>query len=287
MDFRIQLDKLLGNILKGRDVFVNFEGAISLTRDWSKRFPCRYDLVIGIPRTGLMIAGMIADQFAIPLSTPDILPAFWKPPTMPMRELKHILIVEDSTTRTTHLRSAKLEVLGLFPGARVDLGSLFVSDSVNPVDTYGFKLNGHCIFEWELMNIEFAGKIASDLDGVLCADPSPELMKDEVQFEEWMRNAPPYRIPVYGLSAIITSRAEKHREATEEWLSKNGVKYCRLCMDLSKEGEYRDFISYKIDAINRIKPQLFLESNDETARHIHYQTGVTVISMETMSMYSD
>ena len=284
MNIEIQAKVMLQNMLDGRASFINFEQAVLLTRDWIKRFPCRYDLVIGVPRTGLTIAGIISDELAIPLSTPGTLPEIWKPSNLPARDIQRILLVEDCTARLSHLFSAKQKVREAFPEAEIHLGSLFSNGSQGRLDTYGSELRDSCIFEWELMNIEFSRNVASDLDGVICQD-WPKLVTEDDRLD-WMRTVKPYLIPVYGLSAIITSRPEKYRDITTQWLNEHGVRFCRLVMDQTIEGQYNDYLSWKVYAINRIKPGLFLESNDETAKAIHYKTGVTVICTDTMKMYS-
>jgi adenine/guanine phosphoribosyltransferase-like PRPP-binding protein len=39
--------------------------------EWVKTFDIQYDLIIGIPRSGLLVGCMIATKLAKPLATPD------------------------------------------------------------------------------------------------------------------------------------------------------------------------------------------------------------------------
>ena len=51
---------------------VSYEQAAAYTKLLTKEIPNEFDLVIGVPRSGLFIASIIATKFARPLSTPDL-----------------------------------------------------------------------------------------------------------------------------------------------------------------------------------------------------------------------
>ena len=280
MNPRLILKQMIGNAVWGRQRLIKFEDAAAMTRDWCKRMPCRYDLVIGIPRTGLTIAGIISDYFAIPMSIPEKLPDFWASRDIPKKEIRSILIVEDGTTHGSHLFPTKAKAYDFFPGATVHMGSLLVNKATIPLDTYGFMLCDRTIAEWQLLHLEFSQNVASDLDGVLCQDPPP--FTNEKDYIDWMTRAIPYRVPIYPLSVIITSRSEKYRQFTEDWLKENGVRYQRLIMAKGQS----DSMAEKAGAINKYLPEFFLESNDGTAKELHYRTGVPVICISTMKLYS-
>lgn len=280
MNPRFVLKQTLGNAVWGRHKLIKFEDAVSMTREWCSRLPRSYDLVIGIPRTGLTIAGIISDYFAIPLSTPDLLPSFWAARDTPKKEIRSILIVEDGTTFGSRLFPAKAKAYDFFPGSTVHIGSLLVNKETIPLDTYGFMLCDRTVAEWQLLHIEFSQNVASDLDGVLCQDPPK--FNDETDYIDWMARAIPYRKPIYCLSAIITSRPEKYKGITEDWLKENDIRYQRLIMSIDGVST----MVQKAAAINKYQPDFFLESNDGTAKELHLRTGVPVICISTMRLYS-
>jgi uncharacterized HAD superfamily protein len=280
MNPRLILKQMIGNAVWGRQNLIKFEDVAAMTRDWCRRLPCAYDLVVGIPRTGLTIAGIISDSFAIPLSTPEKLPDFWSSDNLIEREIRKILIVEDGTMHGTNLFPAKAKAYDFFPGATVHMGSLLVNKNTIPLDTYGFMLCDRVLYEWGLLEVEFSQNVASDLDGVLCHDPPP--FTTEAAYVEWMRSVAPYKVPVYALAGIFTSRHEKYRDITVEWLKHNGVRYQRLIMAKGQT----DSMTEKVTAINKYQPEFFLESNEGTARELHYRTGVPVICISTMRLYS-
>lgn len=279
MNPRLILKQMVGNAVWGRQRLIRLEDMTAMTRDWCKRLPCAYDLVVGIPRTGLTIAGLISDYFAIPLSVPEKLPEFWSSNDIPEREIKRVLIVEDGTTHGSKLIPAKDVAQAFFPNATVHIGSLLVNKQTIPLDTFGFVLEDRYYGEWQLLHLEFSQNVASDLDGVLCHNPPP--FTTEKAYMDWMRTAIPYRIPIYALSMIVTSRHQKYWEITVEWLRKNGIRYQRLIM----ANDMSNTMIQKAEAIFRYQPEFFLESEDGTAKELHMRTGVPVICISNMRMY--
>jgi len=272
-------------LLHGRPHFISTEAAVSMARAWSRRLPRRYDLIVGIPRGGLFFASMMAQNLAIPLSTPDMLPKMWDCPRIPPPDrIKAILIVEDATRNGTDLLPAKQKAQTLFPDAVVHSGALYAYESaIIPLNTFAalIKDKEFLLFEWELMYLQ-SKFLATDLDGVLCED----WPNDKRDYLEWMQNVKPLMVPVYGVSAIITSRREEYRQVTVDWLRKQGIRFTRLLMDPTRDGK-QNFIAFKIWAVNRVKPKLFLESSDEVARKVHWATGAPVLCTENMRLYNE
>lgn len=62
-----------------------------------------------------------------------------------------------------------------------------------------------------------------DIDGVLCADPTPEENDDGEKYRHFLLNTPPLFIPKVTIGTLVTSRLEKYRPETEAWLQKNHV----------------------------------------------------------------
>ena len=52
--------------------FVSFEDVVVWTRELTRKIPNEFDVIIGIPRSGLLVANLIALKFGRPLSTPEL-----------------------------------------------------------------------------------------------------------------------------------------------------------------------------------------------------------------------
>lgn len=273
----------LDNFRYGRPSLTRVEDAMILTRDWCSRLPLRYDLLIGVPRSGLMVASFMSTELNIPLSVPEILPSYWSTKSDP-RPINNILIVEDGATLGTHLIPVKEKTVRTFPTALVHIGALYSVDGGISLDTWGTKVHSwKSVLEWDLSDSRPYQNIAVDMDGVLCQECPPCLTEDE--YINWMETATPHLIPPYQIEAVITSRREKYRAITEGWLRRNGVRYVHLLMDPSIKDSDRDFIGWKIRCINYRKPQVFIESDERIAQVIHWKTGVPVICSTSMKMF--
>lgn len=246
----------------------------------------KYDLLIRVPRAGLMFANFMAMQLSIPLSTPELLPNFW-PSSAKVREdgpIRNILIVEDMTAFGTQIIPLKKKVQELFPQAIVHVGAVYSPEGGIKLDSYGARINDRSITEWDFLNEKVYENVAVDMDGVLCQDCPSGLTED--QFVQWMQTAVPYLIPRFRVQTIITSRLEKYRPITDQWLTNNGAQYYQLLMDPSKTLSERDLIGWKVHCINWRKPHVFIESDNRTAQEIHWKTGIPVICVSTMEIYS-
>lgn len=61
--------------MSGRDYmslrFVSFNDGLIFSADWASRIPRKFDVVIGIPRSGIAIAQIIAQKHGVALSAPE------------------------------------------------------------------------------------------------------------------------------------------------------------------------------------------------------------------------
>jgi orotate phosphoribosyltransferase len=279
------LKTALSNLRYGRRTLIRTEDAITLVRDWCSKLPIRYDLLVGIPRAGLLFANFMALELSIPLATPEMLPSYWSGKSIESGPVRNILIVEDMTKSGTQVKPLKKKVQELFPTATVHIGAVYSPEGGMALDTYASRLDGTSITEWDFLDEQVYQNVAVDMDGVLCQDCPPGIT--ETNFDDWARNAIPYLIPRFKVQAIITSRLERSRMITDEWLRKYGIKYYNLLCDPSRTLHERDLIGWKVHCINQRKPQVFVESDAHVAQEVHWRTGVPVVCVSNMRMYSD
>jgi len=290
MNFELVLKTALCNARYGRRDMLRTEEAISLTREWCSRLPMRYDLIVGVPRAGLIFADFMSVELSIPLSVPELLPKYWNPrpidkhsdSSLTEGDIRSILIVEDVTSSGSRLLPIRETVKNHFPNAIVHIGALYAGGNAIPLDSYGSKFTRPCIIEWDFLDVMFYRNMATDMDGVLCQDCPPNLT--EGQYIQWMESAVPHLLPVFPVT-VVTSRRMEHRAVTEKWLRRNGVEFSTLYMDPARTDSERDLVGWKVRIINQIKPEVFIESSDEMAESIHWKTGVPVICATTMRMY--
>lgn len=271
---------------------IKFDKLYSFSLDFAKKLPNDFDVIIGVPRSGLIVGNLLANAMGKPLTTPDLFlqGQIWYSKDVSRPVVKKVLVVEDVINSGRALRKAVSNIRAYNSSIDVKTASLFVTvNGVHAVDYCYAVLNDAASFEWGLLSspVDCIGSLAVDFDGVLCHDCIEEISKNRVLYEKWLDAVEPYLIPTFEIEAIITARLEKYRPQTERWLKKYGVKYKRLIMlDLPNE-QSRTFgriIRHKVSSILEVKPRWYWESSFIEARAIHFQTKLPVLCTQYMKI---
>lgn len=278
--------------LTGRRLrFVSFHRMVTWTNDWIRCLPDRYDLIVGIPRSGLLVANIIASKLGKPLTTPEDLRQgrMWMTgrSVQPYVESDKILLVEDRVTKGRELYRT-LDILQQHGDFKITTASLMVADEAKSlVDVYYTVVPDPVLFEWNLVHAK-KGALATDLEGVLCHGPPKGLDSDEAAYVKWMRNAMPYLVPLYEIDAIVSSRPERYRFETESWLAKHRVSYKQLILrDIPSMHDGRGKIaSYKAEALLSVKPDLYWEGHVKDAKEVYETTGIPTLCVDRMVLLS-
>jgi len=261
------------------------------TCEWIKVFPISYDIIVGIPRSGLLVANIIASKLGKILTTPELFSQKigWISTTITKKEeYKNILLVDDSIYSGKTMEKA-LELLYSYrPNIKITKAVLIVNEnSKNLVDLY-YKVIPHPrIFEWNLLHAK-RGTIAIDLDGVVCENCPPGVDFNEDLYINWIKNAKPYLIPTFEIDFIVSCRLEKYRPSTEAWLCRHNVKYKELILwDIpSKDKREGRYAEYKIEQFLKIKPDMVWESNFSQAEKIWKATKIPTLCIDEMVLFS-
>lgn len=282
--------KISGNSPK----IVSFSEGFLFAADWAKKIPNNFDAIVGIPRNGLLIANVLASAMGKPLSTPDsfVQNQVWysKDGVLP-KKYHRILLVEDAIDLGRALEKAEEQLHAYDKDIEIKKASLFVSSRAKEkVDYYYASLKGNStIFEWNLLTATgpVFGKLAVDMDGVLCLDCPSEVDADDDSYGKWIENVEPFLIPAFHVDAIVTSRLEKYRPQTEKWLKANGVKYGQLIMlNLPDKTQrtYSKIVEHKVNSVGLIKPNWFWESSLLEAKAINKHAKIPVLCTQKMKM---
>ena len=280
--------------------FVALEDAFLWTSEWLKSFPAQYDIIVGIPRSGLLIASIIALKFGKPLTTPDQFAKneFWLSTKVHRRPVSinsmKVLLVDDSVTSGKTMQES-IDVMRQ-TGAEFDIttAALITSDKSNPLVDLHYKYLKHPrIFEWNLLHNKNASffnheSIALDMDGVICENCPPNTDANENAYKQWIRTAKPYLIPSFEIDAIVSCRLERYRADTEKWLSDHNVRYKELILWNIESKKQRKglFAKHKIDAILRINPAIFWESHLGQAEVIWEYTRTPVLCIDNWILFN-
>lgn len=250
------------------------------------------DLIVGIPRSGMVPAYMIGaflnryvcslDEFVSGIAYSKGIRSVRE------RTVKKVLVVDDSVNDGLAMRRAKKRLQGKEKEFELVYMAVYaVEKATGLVDVYADICPQPRFFQWNYMyHPGLLPQACLDIDGVLCVDPTAEENDDGEKYRQFILNARPLFVPNDKVKALVTSRLEKYRPETERWLAENGVKYEKLYMlDLpSREERIRRGVhaSFKAEIYKKLKDaHLFIESNPLQAAEIRRLSGKPVICTET------
>lgn len=258
--------------------------------------PRDFDLIVGIPRSGMLPANILALYLNKPLTDLNsfvnghVYKAGERGQFFDIKEFKKILIVDDSIASGSALEKCKTSLKDISQNFEISFCVIYVIPGKEKlVDYYFESVPLPRYFQWNILNHTSLEKACFDIDGVLCPDPTEQQNDDGPLYKEFILNAPPLFIPGAKIGTIVTSRLEKYREETEIWLKKNNVKYKKLEMlDLPdkeariKAGNHGQFKASVYGSSSDYI--LFIESNYHQAIEINQITKKPVLCTENFQM---
>ena len=258
------------------------------------RLPPDIDLVVGIPRSGLLAANMISLARNLPLADLDgfiagrVLGSGWtKPPSERAGNAgpRHVLVVDDSISSGRSMREARDKLAAAGLEARITFCAVFGrSDTDNPeADLVLERVALPRAFEWNIFHHKNLARMCFDIDGVLCHDPDRSQNDDGDRYLAFLLDAAPLYATTRPIGHLVTSRLEKYRPQTEAWLDRHGVQYGKLWMlDLPTAAERRRrgaHGAFKAGVYKQTDTLLFVESEARQARQIAALAGKPVLSI--------
>lgn len=270
----------------------------------------RFDVVVGIPRSGLIPALMMALYQDSDASSLDLFlegKVFSHGMTRAgsgdaaggsIRPGSSVLVIDDSISSGTAMRKAKERIAS--SGIVERLGLSISTAAVYYVPAYSqyreivdFAFEpcpAPRVFQWNVFNHPEQDRFLLDIDGIVCQDPTEEENDDGVRYLEFLKSATPRFRTRFPVGGFVTSRLEKYREPTEEWLARNGFRHETLAMlDLpTKEARIKAgcHASFKASVFSKSDKALFLESDCRQALEIASTTGKDVFCSETMTLFT-
>lgn len=257
----------------------------------------QYDLIVGVPRSGMPPATLLSLYLDLPVSDVEGLA---ERRIMGSGErydgetdfagVRRVLVVDDSVNSGSQLTAtrARIEELDLGDVA-VDYAAIFVTPKgTQLVDHWWEVVEMPRVFEWNVLHHPRLRNACVDIDGVLCRDPFPEENDDGRRYRTFLETVEPAYVPTKKVGWLVTCRLEKYREETETWLRTHGVEYDQLVMmdlpdkqtrrELNNRGEYKAAIYEDTGA------ELFVESSLRQATEIARLTDKPVYCIESNSM---
>ena len=264
------------------------------------RLPQDIDLVVGIPRSGLLAANLFSLVTNIRLTDLDSFLAgrIYTSGTTKrhagldrgIADMRRILMLDDSIFSGNAMRDARLRVeeagIAEKTGAEIIFAAVYGSDASYPEADFIFeRVKSPRIFQWNFMHHIVLEESCVDIDGVLCLDPTEEQNDDGEAYRRFLSEAVPLHATSRRIGWLVTSRLEKYRPETEAWLKAQGIAYGQLVMlDLPSKAERQRLGahgSFKAEFYRNSDARLFIESEHGQARTIAQLSGKPVLCVET------
>lgn len=283
---------------------MQFRSVSDLNRDvvaWAEQLPRDLDLVVGIPRSGLLAANLLALHLHLPLSD---LRGFVRGRTLGggerlghiddtayLRDAKRILVVDDSLHAGGAMRRAKQELAGSPLLDRIEFGAVYVSPGPAKdelLDHWFEVVPQPRVFEWNALHHDALADACMDVDGVLCRDPTTDENDDGDRYAAFLDTVPVRLVPAAKVGHLVTARLERYRPQTEAWLDRAGIRYGQLHMHPAatavERRADRSHATFKAAVYERTKAWLFIESEPHQAEEIANVTGRPVYCTDVRLM---
>ncbi|MEX0771819.1 MAG: phosphoribosyltransferase family protein [Balneolales bacterium] len=266
------------------------------------KIPQDVDLIVGIPRSGLLAGNLIALSLNIPIIDFDGFIDNRKPRhgfsrktktqiSFP-RDAKHVLIVDDTIFSGKSLAQVKDKIERATINQQMTYCTVYAApNGFEKVDIFFERLFPTTVFEWNIMQCAALKDSCIDIDGVLCMDPLNSENNDGPGYLNFLKNARPLSLPSLKVGYLVTNRLEKYRKETEAWLSKHNIQYKKLHMldlpDAETRKRHNNYASFKA-LIYKSYPDshFFIESNKSQAIGITRLAGKPVLCFSDKKLYT-
>lgn len=262
------------------------------------RVPADVDLIVGVPRSGMIAAELLALQTNVELTDLDSYLAgkvFTSGSTKKLgmkqgrKTRRKVVVIDDSINGGTAMKEARRRVSESGLQDDILFGAVFGSKPHHPeADLVMETVPWPRMFQWNFMHHKFLQQSCIDIDGVLCHDPSADENDDGPNYVKFLEQARPLYRFTRPLGTLVTSRLEKYRGSTEGWLAAQNIEYAALQMlDLPSKAERQRLGahgSFKGEFYRDSDAILFIESENRQAREIARISGKPVLCLETHTL---
>lgn len=262
-----------------------------------EKFPEDADLVVGIPRSGLLAGNMISLYLNLPLTDMKGLKAKRllgngkRPIRNSSKEIfdkaRTIIVVDDCVSKGTEMLKTKKLVEEWGYAGRVVYVSVFCFPERPDIADINLEMIPRPMcFQWSCMHTPEIGHNCVDLDGMLSEWISPE--GEAHEYLGKLREAKPVFTPTVEIGCILAARPESSREITETWLAEHRISFKRLELvpdNVFDSPDWRTKVAQlKAAVFGEERYHLYLAGDDEIGDMVAKATGKPVMCMRSSAM---
>jgi uncharacterized HAD superfamily protein len=265
------------------------------------KIPAGTDLIVGVPRSGMFAGTLVGLLLNLPvvdlesfIANSEIMGgerfAASRAAMRFPREAKQPLIMDDSIARGHALIRVRQRLAESGWDRPIPFAVVYAApQNRTEVDVWLDLVPYPRAFEWNLMHLPLITECCVDIDGVLCLDPREEENDDAGAYLKFLQSANSLVLPTFEIGHLVTSRLEKYRAPTEDWMSRHGVKFRHLHMLNLPNAEARKRAAahgaFKAEVYKAQKDSpLFIESERHQAVEIAHRSGKPVLCFSTQEL---
>jgi hypothetical protein len=250
----------------------------------------QFDVVVGIPRSGMLPASIIATHLQLPLSTPEAYAAGIVHGRSGSRVSvgSRILLVDDSCNKGRAFKRASAVLPKAAKIVRLAVFGPYQVDPASVCDLWFETVPGPRAFAWNMNKHIRLPRWGFDFDGVLCRDNTKAENDDGPRYARFLSEAEPLFLPQRPIGPIVTGRLEKYRGETTDWLRRHGIQFESLTMmQFATKAErmaHGGRGQWKAEQAMRLGVEFFIESCPKQAAIIAREAGIGVFCTSTQAV---
>lgn len=249
-----------------------------------------FDVVVGIPRSGMIPSSLLATHLQMPLSDVETFArgqAFGRSGAL-LEAGARVLLVDDTSNRGGAMARAVARIKSR--ASTITRCAVYgpYRDDFSIIDLFFEECPGPRAFQWNMWKHRRLARWGFDLDGVISRDPTKDENDDGESYLRFMREAEPVFLPARPIGHIVTCRLEKYREATLAQLKRYGVQceglhmmpYASKAERMAAGGRGQ----WKAGIVKALAVEFFIESDPKQAGIIAREAGIPVWCTKTQEL---
>jgi hypoxanthine phosphoribosyltransferase len=224
-------------------VLLHYRSLHDLTSDIAKNIhkvqQQDFDLIVGIPRSGMIPAYTIALYLNVNVTDVDGLihnhllqkgkTRSPKHNIVAPQDAKRILLVDDSIFTGTSL----VELVESFePSLREKITTCAIYSTHkkrDDIDIYFEYVPNPRAFEWNIFHRDILRTSAVSVEGVLCTQEDSTVLEGE-SYTHHLSHTRPNMLPTYTINTLVSNKSSAYKEELSSWLDKHNIQYNNLVM---------------------------------------------------------
>lgn len=280
---------------------VNYRSVADLnaaTRRMASDLAGEVDLIVGVPRSGLLASNLLCLHCDLPMTDVDGLcdgrlldtGLRYDGGVSAVGDADRVLVVDDTVNSGRQITETKARLGGRDFPFEIDYAAVYVSfEGDRFVDYWAEVVPNPRVFEWNVMHHPQLENWCVDVDGVLCREPTAEEGDDGDRYREFVSSVEPRFVPSKEIGWLVTCWPEEYREPMEAWLDGHGIEYGELLMSDLPDPETRrspgTHAQFKARAYQTTGAEFFVESSARQAEEIATLSGEPVYCVEANRVF--